>query len=71
MYFMRFLLFHFRRNIKFIRREQKKASILVSCNWWLYVSRLPDCQLKNQHFIHLSPLSLKHFLKSHFLWLKF
>lgn len=100
MYFMRLLLFHFKRNIKLVRSEQKKANSLVSgrdqwdmlqrpqnmaegqgtffwdvsstsCNWWLYVSRLPDCELENQHFIHFSPLSLKHFWKSHLLWLKF
>lgn len=100
MYFMRFLLFHFKRNIKLVRREQKEASSLVSgrdqwdmlqrpqntaevqgtllrdspstsCNWWLYVARLPDCELEKEHFIHVSSLSLKRFWKSHLLWLKF
>lgn len=100
MYFMGFVLFHFKRNIKLVRREQKKARSLVSgrdqrdtlqrpqntaevqgtflrdipstsCNWWLYLSRLPDCELENQHFIHFSPLSLKHFGKSHLSWPKF
>lgn len=30
MYFMRLLLFHFKRNIKLVRSEQKKGSSLVS-----------------------------------------